>query len=315
MREISRSVTKMIFPNRLCKGNTIGVMAPAGLADLEDIKKAIPFFENLGLCVQLGQHVDNVYGYLAGTDQERLEDFHDMVANPNIKAIIFARGGYGTGRFVPSVNYELVRCNPKILWGYSDITYLHTAIRQQTGLVTFHGPMLASDIAKPHFDYFSGSMFKQLFQPTCLIYSEYISPLYVHDAGETEGQLVGGNLSVLLSTMGTPYEIDMKDKILLIEDIGEEPYRVDSMLNQLKMSGKLREARGIVIGDFANTESKLKHSFTIEEVFNDYFSNIGIPVISGFKIGHCFPHFSIPLGAYAKLSTYNKQLIIEPGVR
>ena len=305
----------MIFPNRLCKGDTIGIMAPAGPVDLEDIKRAIPFFENLGLCVQLGQHVDNVYGYLAGTDQERLEDFHQMVADPNIKAIIFARGGYGTGRIVPSINYELVGRNPKIIWGYSDITYLHTAIRQQTGLVTFHGPMPASDIAKPHFDSFSGTMFKQLFQPTCLIYSEYLSPLYAHYPGETDGQLVGGNLSVLISTLGTSYEIDTKDKILLIEDIGEEPYRVDSMLNQLKLSGKLREARGIVIGDFANTESTLKHTFMIEEVFHDYFSNIGIPVMSGFQIGHCYPHVAVPLGAYAKLSTYNKQLVIDPGVK
>ncbi|WP_068673762.1 LD-carboxypeptidase [Oceanobacillus sp. Castelsardo] len=305
----------MIFPSRLCEGDTIGIIAPAGPVDLEDIKKGIPFFENLGLCVQLGQHVDNVYGYLAGTDKERLEDFHDMVVDPNIKAIIFARGGYGTARFVPSINYEWVRRNPKIIWGYSDITYLHTAIRQQTGLVTFHGPMVASDIAKPHFDYFSATMFNQLFQPTCLIYSEYLSPLCAHYPGETAGQLVGGNLSLLISTLGTPFEIDTKDKILVIEDIGEEPYRVDSMLNQLKLSGKLREARGIVIGDFANAESKLNHSLTIEEVFHDYFSNIGIPVMGGFKIGHCYPHFAVPLGAYAKLSTYNKQLVIDPGVK
>ncbi|RKQ34362.1 S66 peptidase family protein [Oceanobacillus halophilus] len=308
----------MIKPNRLQKGDTIGVIAPAGPPKMEKLKQAIPLIESFGLRVQLGKHVDKVHGYLAGTDQQRLEDFHDMIANPTIKAIIFARGGYGTGRIAPFLDYQLVKNNPKIIWGYSDITFLHTAIRQLTGLVTFHGPMLASDLGKEDFDTYSLSLFQQLFDPETLIYSENnsinLNPLQILAPGEAEGQLVGGNLSLLNSTLGTPYEIDVKDKLLLIEDIGEEPYQVDSMLNQLKLSGKIEDANGIIVGDFAETETELTSSLTLEQVFQEYFADLSIPVMSGFNIGHCFPHFAVPLGTKARLSTSRKTLEIEPGV-
>lgn len=276
--------------------------------------KGILFIKSLGLHVQLGNYVDREHGYLAGTDLERLEDFHNMISDSKVKGIFFARGGYGTARIVPSIDYDLIKAHPKIIWGYSDITYLHNAIQQYTGLVTFHGPMVASDLAKDDFDVLSRSMFQQLFQPTNLIYSEYISPLNVLSPGQTEGPIVGGNLSVLISTLGTPYEIDTKDKILLIEDIGEEPYRVDSMLQQLFLAGKIHDARAVLIGDFADTETD-NPSFTMDEVFHGYLSNITKPVMSGFKIGHCFPHFSIPLGAHARLCTDKKRLTILPGVK
>ncbi|GAB3045003.1 S66 peptidase family protein [Virgibacillus ainsalahensis] len=305
----------MIYPERLYSGDTIGIVAPSSPASLEAVQKAIPFFENMGLHVKFGKHLGRVHGYLAGTDRERLADLHDMIGDPQIKAVIFARGGYGAGRIVPDVDYEMIRQHPKIIWGYSDITYLHTAIRQATDLVTFHGPMPASDIAKDDFEELSKSMFKQLFEPTTLIYSEKISPLHVHSHGHAAGELVGGNLSLIASTIGTPYEIETRDKILLLEDIGEEPYRVDGLLNQLKLSGKLSQACGIVIGDFAEAEPTKQDSLTLEEVFRDYFQNYHGPVMAGFKIGHCLPHFSVPLGSRAELSTKDKRLKVEPGVR
>ncbi|MFD1036839.1 LD-carboxypeptidase [Virgibacillus byunsanensis] len=305
----------MMKPARLQKGDTIGVIAPSGPVNMEKLHKAIPFFEKLGLHVQLGQHIEEKNGYLAGTDEQRLADLHEMIADKNIKAIIFARGGYGAGRIASDIDYNLVRNNPKIIWGYSDITYLHTAFHQATGLVTFHGPMLASDISQDDFDELSGRMFEQLFEPTKLCYSEKSSPLCVRVSGEAEGELVGGNLSLLVSTIGTPYEIDTKGKIILLEDIGEEPYRVDAMLNQLKLSGKLAEATGIVVGDFAESEPKVeKPSLTMEQVFHDYLDKLNIPVISGFKIGHCLPHFSVPLGVHAKLSSSKKTLTVDAGV-
>ncbi|MBP1971690.1 muramoyltetrapeptide carboxypeptidase [Virgibacillus natechei] len=305
----------MIYPSRLQKGDTIGVIAPAGTPNPEKVQKAIPFFKKMGLHVKLGKHIDKIYGYLAGSDKERLADIHDMIANPEIKAIIFARGGYGTARLAANIDYHLIRSNPKIIWGYSDITYLHTAIRQATGLVTFHGPMLASDIAKENFDYLSASMFNQLFEPTALHYSEAISSLDVLASGYAEGELVGGNLSLLASSIGTPYEIDTLGKLLLLEDIGEEPYRVDGMLNQLKLAGKLADAAGIVIGDFSEAEPTVDVSLTLEQVFVHYFQDLGCPVMKGFKIGHCLPHFTVPLGVKAQLSTIGKSLVIEPGVR
>src|SRR5699024_7890401 len=139
-------------------------------------------------------------------------DFETMIKDEEIKAIIFARGGYGVGRIVPRIDFNAIQEHPKIIWGYSDITYLHIAIRQKTGLVTFHGPMAASDIGKDNFDDLSKGMFQQLFEPSVLTYNETISPLEVYAPGEGSGELVGGNLSLIVSTIGTPYEIDTRDK-------------------------------------------------------------------------------------------------------
>ncbi|WP_106496072.1 S66 peptidase family protein [Lentibacillus sp. Marseille-P4043] len=306
----------MILPEHLHKGDTIGIIAPASPVKFAELKKGISFFEGLGLHVKLGEHIDRVHGYLAGTDRERLTDLHDMFADPHVKAIICARGGYGTGRIAAAIDYDLIRQNPKIFWGYSDITYLHTAIRQKTGLVTFHGPMVASDIAKDNFDALSARLFEQLFCPIKMCYTEEISPLHTLVPGEATGELVGGNLSLLVSMMGTGYEIDTKGKLLFIEDIGEEPYRVDGMLNQLKLAGKLSDAAGIIIGDFSwANPRKGKPSLSLGQVFQDYVADLSCPVMSGFKIGHCMPHFSIPLGVCATLSTSNKTLMVDVGVR
>lgn len=306
----------MILPERLYNGDTIGVIAPASPTDMERLKRAIPFFEKMGLHIKLGKHIDEVHGYLAGTDEQRLADFHDMIADKSVKAIIFARGGYGTGRIAKAIDYELIKQNPKIIWGYSDITYLHTTIRQSTGLVTFHGPMLASDIADADFDALSASLFQQLFKPAKLFYTDDISLLQVLVPGEATGTLVGGNLSLMVSTLGTAYEIDTSGKLLLLEDIGEEPYRVDAMLNQLRLAGKLTDAAGIIVGDFAEAEPKKeKPSLSLEQVFHDYFTDLKCPVMSGFKIGHCLPHFSVPLGTAAVLSTAKKSLTVEAGVK
>lgn len=305
----------MLLPKKLRKGDTIGVIAPASPPDMKRLQQAIPFFTNLGLNVKLGKYINQTYGYLAGTDEQRLADLHDMIADKEVRAIIFARGGYGTGRIAASIDYELIKDNPKIIWGYSDITYLHTAIRQKTGLVTFHGPMPASDIADPSFDEISSNSFCQLFNPITLVYDERIAPLDVLVEGVGTGELVGGNLSLITSTLGTEFEIETDGKILCLEDIGELPYRIDSMLNQLKLAGKLDQVSGIVVGDFANADPNDKPSLSLEEVFEYYFSDLHCPVMTGFKIGHCFPHFAVPLGREATLNTVNKTLTICPGVQ
>lgn len=306
----------MIQPERLQQGDTIGIIAPAGPINEHELNCGIPFFEKMGLNVKLGNYVHQVYGYLAGTDEERMADIHMMFADPAVKAIFCARGGYGTGRLAANLDYDLIQHNPKVFWGYSDITFLHTAIRQVTGLVTFHGPMVASDIAKDTFDTLSANLFQQLFAPAKLCYSGTLSPLHVYVSGEAGGELVGGNLSLLISTLGTQFEIETANKLLLIEDIGEEPYRVDGMLNQLKMAGKLDHLAGVLIGDFALSKSKSeKPSFRLDDVFQQYFSELSCPVMAGFQIGHCTPNFAVPFGVYATLSTYTKTLIIEPGVK
>ncbi|KIL49498.1 hypothetical protein KP78_09660 [Jeotgalibacillus soli] len=306
----------MVLPKRLHKGDTIGVVAPASPPNIEQLDRSLPFLEELGLKVKMGKHVRKVDGYLAGTNEARLEDLHEMFADPDVKGIICAGGGYGTGRIADQIDYNVIKNNPKIFWGYSDITFLHTAFFQRTGLVTFHGPMLASDVGKENFHELSKKMFQQLFDPKELHYTEDISPLSVVNEGEAVGPLVGGNLTLIRSTIGTPFEIDTVGKLLLIEDIDEEPYCVDGMLNQLAMAGKLEDAAGIVVGDFKNAVPKRrKSSQTLDEVLNYYLKELKIPVVKGFKIGHCQPHFAVPLGIPAKLSSRSKTLTFFPGVQ
>jgi len=305
----------LIRPERLRQGDRIGIIAPAGPVHQEELDRGAYFFNRMGLRVTFGKSIHQQCGYLAGTDEERLADLHAMFENPEVKAIFCARGGYGTGRIASQLDLECIRQNPKIFWGYSDITYLHTMIREKTGLVTFHGPMVASDIAKPDFDSLSASMFQQLFAPTTLRYSAEISPLNVLVPGESTGELAGGNLSLLVSMLGTPYEVDTTGKMLFIEDVGEEVYRIDAMLNQLQQAGKLKHLAGIVIGDFALTKTSVHtSSSSLEDVFRDYVGTLNCPVLSGFRIGHCLPHFAVPLGVRATLSTKRKMLLVEPGV-
>lgn len=305
----------MILPKRLKKGDLVGVIAPASPPCMVNLRKGILFLKDLGLRVKLGKHIDHIDGYLAGTDRERLNDFHEMIADPQVKGIFFARGGYGTGRFINEIDDDLISHHPKIIWGYSDITYLHTAIRQNSHLLTFHGPMVESDLSKENIKEGTTQMFQQLFAPVCVFYSENIAPLKVLVDGYATGELVGGNLSLLVSTLGTPFEMNVKRKILLIEDIDEEIYQIDGMLNQLALANKLAEVAGIMIGDFANTMPIRESTFKLEEVFDHYFNNLACPVMQGFKIGHCSLNIAIPLGAQAMINTRKKTVIIQPGVK
>ncbi|EPD51058.1 hypothetical protein HMPREF1210_02249 [Paenisporosarcina sp. HGH0030] len=305
-----------IRPTRLQKGDTIGIIAPSSPPNLESLQRSLTFLEQLGLNVKMGKYIENVHGYLAGTDDERLEDLQAMLADQSIKGIICAGGGYGAGRYADRIDFQLMAEQPKILWGYSDITFLHTTIGQFANVVTFHGPMLASDVGKDTFHDLSARMFNQLFEPIELHYTEDISPLTTLGGGNAQGELVGGNLSLLVSALGSKYEIDTRGKLLLIEDVDEEPYKVDSMLNQLRLAGKLQDAVGIVVGDFARAvPKKRKTTLTLGEVLEHYLGDLGKPVVSGFKIGHCEPHFAVPLGVEARLDGDAKTLTILPGVK
>ncbi|BCB03704.1 S66 peptidase family protein [Bacillus sp. KH172YL63] len=299
-------------PSKLRKGDTVGVIAPASPPKAEPLQKGVDFLEELGLKVKVGASVYKTFGYLAGKDQDRIDDIHTMFSDPEVKAIICACGGYGTGRIAAGLDYHLIRNNPKIFWGYSDITFLHTAIHQQTGLVTFHGPMLSSDIGlKDVHDETKGS-FQQLFHTGELAYSFEGSKLVTVVEGKAEGEVIGGNLTLLSSTLGTPYEVDTKGKILFIEDIDEEPYKVDRMLNQLKMADKFSEAAGLIIGDFKNCEPKKREdSLSLEDVLNEYITCEGKPVMKGFHIGHSSPSIVIPIGSRARMNTSDHSFIIE----
>ncbi|MBB4824621.1 muramoyltetrapeptide carboxypeptidase [Sporosarcina luteola] len=304
-----------IRPERLRRGDVVGIVSPSSPPNQESLQRSLAFLDQLGLRVKFGKHVNDVYGYLAGSDEDRMADLQDMFADPEVKGIICAGGGYGSARYTDRLDFQLIRENPKVFWGFSDITFLHTAMGLYADLVTFHGPMLASCVGKDTFHPLSAKMFQQLFEPMELHYTEDISPLNTIHGGLTQGELVGGNLSLLANSIGTKFEIDTTGKLLFIEDIGEEPYRVDCMLNQLRMAGKLTNAAGIVVGDFADAEPKQeKPSLSLDEVFQHYLGGLGKPVVTGFKIGHCEPHFAIPLGTLAKLDANEKTLTILPGV-
>ncbi|PLR81718.1 MULTISPECIES: S66 peptidase family protein [Bacillus] len=305
----------IIKPKRLDKGDTVGVIAPASPPNEENLRRGLSFLEELGLTIKLGKHLFKRNGYLAGSDHDRLEDLHAMFADQQVKAVFCACGGYGTARIADQINYQIISDNPKVFWGYSDITFLHAAIHQLTGLVTFHGPMLASDIGNDDSHPVSRELFRQLFQPELLNYSEQHSRLKTLVAGSARGPLVGGNLSLLTSTMGTPFEVDTKGKLLLIEDINEEPRSIDRMLNQLKMAGKLDDAAGFIVGDFKNCLPEREDSLTLEEVVNHYIAAAGKPALSGFMIGHCSPNLSLPLGCTAHMDADQKKLSIESGIQ
>ncbi|MFD0696161.1 LD-carboxypeptidase [Paenibacillus sp. GCM10027628] len=306
---------ELIKPRRLSPGDTVGITAPASPVDWEQTIAAASYLERLGLRVRLGSTLSEQYGYLAGTDEQRATELNAMFADPDIKAIICARGGYGTGRIADRLDYALIRANPKIFWGYSDITFLHAAIGRCAGLITFHGPMLI-DLGKEDLHPLTVQNFETLLRPSVLRYTEEISTLQALVEGEAYGSLVGGNISLIASTLGTPYELDTKGKILFMEDIDEEPYRLDRMLNQLKQAGKFADAAGILICDFNNcVPNKRKVSLTLEQIFNDHIVSAGKPTLSGFKIGHCSPNIAVPIGIAARMSTFDKVLeCTEPGI-
>lgn len=303
-----------VRPKRLQKGDTIGIVSPSSPPGREELEKSLQFIEELELKWKFGKHAKNINGYLAGTDEERLEDIEAMFQDPKVKGIICSSGGYGAGRIVDQIDLQIVKEHPKIFWGFSDITFPHTAMGMHSNLVTFHGPMLGPNIGKDTFEDLSQKMFRQLFEPVELHYTEDISPLETITSGFAQGELIGGNLSVLTRTIGTKFEIETAGKLLLIEDIGEEPARVDGLLNQLRMAGKLKDLAGVVVGDFANVETKKKWTLTLDEVLNHYLKPLQVPVVKGFKIGHCEPHFAVPLGVEARLDANKKTLTILPGV-
>ncbi|PEY35167.1 LD-carboxypeptidase [Bacillus cereus] len=300
----------MIHPNVLQQGDTVMMIAPAGPPILEHVLTGKRVLETMGLSVRIGQSVYEKYGYLAGDDTIRLQDLHESFANPEVKAVFCARGGYGSGRLLPYIQYELIRNNPKVFWGYSDITALHIAFSQYAGLVTFHGPMI-EELGKG-VDSLSLSSFNQLFHP----YSTILSGAECITAPSTcivSAPLIGGNLTVLVSTLGTPYEIYTANKIVLLEDVGEEPYRIDRMLNQLRLAGKLKECAGVVFTSCHDCMAS-KQSLSLQNILYDYLASYNIPVLFGLPIGHIQPNIGIPLGVTVTMDTERNTLSIPSGV-
>ncbi|MFJ7891140.1 LD-carboxypeptidase [Lysinibacillus xylanilyticus] len=292
----------------LQKGDTVGLVALSSPAQPEKLGDAIAFLEELGLNYIIGDTIQAKHDYLAGSDEERLADFHEMVRNPEVKAIFCVKGGYGSARIAEKIDYGLLEENPKVFWGFSDLTYLHCAINEYANLVTFHGPLLMS---VERIDDLSKKMFLQLFSPMELQYTEDISPLTTIAPGVARGEIIGGNLRRLVNTLGTKFEVSTEGRILLIEELGETIPNIDAMLQQLKQARKLEQLAGVVIGSFTQTEADEAALFAL---MKDYFADLGVPVVAGFKVGHDSTNIAIPLGVDAILDAQEKVLKILPGV-
>ena len=257
-------------------------------------------------------------GYLAGTDSQRASDLNELFANPKVRAIFTVRGGYGSHRILPLLKYALIRRNPKILVGYSDITALQLSLLSKSGLMTFTGPMVVSDMASG----LRGDA-EEVFW-TCLTSRK---PPRAIQCGESKGsdaaarttsvgRLIGGNLSIVSALVGTPYFPAVKDPVLLLEEIDEKPYRIDRMLRQIRLAGILREARGIVLGKFIGCiPGKGKPSLTLRQVFDDSFRDLPRPVLSGLQYGHVRNLLTLPLGVRVRLDGTRKTItFLEAGV-
>ncbi len=293
-----------IKPRRLPTGGTIGVVAPASppITD-EALQNGITYLEKQGFQVRIGDAVGSKRGYLAGIDKDRVRDLHIMFTDSEVDAIIAVRGGYGCARFLHLIDYELIKRNPKIFVGYSDVTALHCAIYKRTGLITFAGPMVAADFGG-EIDSQTESYFWSLImepEPGVRLSFEDMPGVRSGSQRSFTGHLLGGNVSVLCSLIGSPYLPDFNGAILALEEIGEAPYRIDRMLNQLKLHGVFQKVSGILLGQFTDcVQNNDRPTLTLDEVFCDYFSALEYSVLNNIPFGHEKQKITLPMGVYVR---------------
>jgi len=294
------SPNNIIKPPRLKIGDTVGLISPAGIIDSEDVEQARKIFTKLGLKVKPGRHILDRYGYLAGKDRNRARDVNAMFADKSVKAIIAMRGGWGGNRILPLLNYNSIRANPKIIMGYSDITSLLLAITARSGLVTFHGPVATSTWNNFTLNYVKSILFdaQAVTMNNTLVTKlsrEIITP------GKANGKFIGGNLSVINSMLGSSYLPTWKNSILFIEDIGEDVYRIDRMLVQLKNAGILNQLSGFVFGQCTRCSMGDEPSLTLMQILQEHIRPLNIPAWYGSMIGHIRDKFTLPIGIQVEI--------------
>lgn len=302
----------MIKPKSLKSGDTVCVIAPASPTERENVLNAEEALKTLGFNVILGESCFEEYAYLSGKDEVRARDLNNAFSNYNVDGVFCLRGGYGTPRILDLIDYDLIKKNPKVFIGYSDITSLHIAINQKSNLVTFHGPMAASNMAE-NFDEFTRKDFMRAITENNGYNIENPDKEYIKSlkSGYAEGEITGGNLTLITTSLGTPYEIDTKGKILFIEEVSERPYKIDRMLTQLRLANKFKEAAGIILGDFNDCVAKEGHkTFELLDMINEIVGTCGKPIIYNVRSGHCKPMITIPLGVKAALDANKCELRI-----
>jgi len=303
----------MIRPKPLKKGDKVGVIATSGLAKSERIEPALKALNDLGLNVVVGSSVYSKHGYLSGEDRVRADDINYMFKDTSIKGIFVMRGGYGAQRILDMIDYEAVKNNPKVFAGYSDVTILHNIFNQKCNLITFHTPMPASELYKEVDEYTKSYYLKNIFsnEPLGKLKNPKEENMKTLVGGKANGILTGGNLSLVVTSLGTPYEIDTKGKILFLEDVGEETYKIDRMFMQLKQCNKFKDASGVILGAFTDCNSeKSKDKLTLEEVIEEIIVPENKPIIANVICGHCMPTMSLPLGSKTFIDADKKEILL-----
>jgi muramoyltetrapeptide carboxypeptidase len=315
----------LLRPTRLSPGDTLGIIAPASAPpDASSIDRAVAILEQHGFRVKLARHVRRRHGFLAGTDRERAGDLMRMFIDRKVNAILCVRGGYGTARLLPLLDYRVIREHAKIFVGYSDITSLHCALLTKAELVSFHGPMLNSDFVQLAMPKFTLQSFlrtlTQAIAPGGISQGYRGKTVKVLRRGIVRGPLVGGNLTLLCTTLGTPWQPPFQGCILFLEDVGEQPYRFDRMLTQLLNCGLLQQVAGVAIGlnsDCVDPQAKRAREYrqTLEDVLKERLLPLKIPVVTGLPFGHVPHNATLPVGVSATLDGNRGELFLhEPGV-
>ena len=309
------------IPKKLRVGDTMGVIGPASPVREEGgVVRAVACLRELGFHVKQGESAAARYGHLSGPDELRAADINAMFADPQVDAIVCTRGGYGTMRILDQIDYDVIRANPKIFLGFSDITALHIAFLNRSGLATFHGPMATRWQAIFEDDFSRDALCNAIMRAEPLG-ELHNAPGYAErktvNPGTAEGILVGGNLSLIAGTIGTPYEIDTRDRIFFIEEVGERTYCVDRMLTQLRLAGKFRDCAGVVFGDFCDCPVEYpEFGLTLEEVIRDIVKPCGKPVFTGLQAGHVTPTLTLPLGVRCRMDAQECTLtVLDAAVR
>jgi muramoyltetrapeptide carboxypeptidase len=304
---VASSNLRLIRPKKLKQGDLVGVVAPAGPVDPAHLEAGLGVIRGMGFQPVLGRFVNDRKHFLAGEDEDRADDLMVMFQNPDIKAIFCARGGYGVNRILSLLDPKIIHKNSKVVVGSSDITLLLVYLLQKCGLVAFHGPMVSGSFGcKPM--KISKTQFRKI-----LIGDKEGGHLVAPQArvlqeGTARGKLVGGCLTLLCRSLKTPYEIQTRDGILLIEDVNEPSYRIDGMLWQLKAAGKFRGVKGIVFGEMINCRFADGQKGRLEDLFRDIVPNRTIPVLTDCPVGHGNEMWTLPLGVEATLDTDSKSL-------
>jgi muramoyltetrapeptide carboxypeptidase len=312
-----------VKPPRLMPGATVCLAAPASaVVDVASLEEGKRLLEERGYRVTEGAHVRDTKLLFAGEDGDRADDLNRAFADPGIDAIFCALGGAGTARMLPRLDFGLISRNPKIFVGYSDVTILQVAMLERCGLVTFYGPMVATEIGRAFTPFTEGRFFQMLTTSEGSIElrnrpRRKILTLY---PGEARGQLVGGCLSVFVSTLGTEWEVDTRDKILFFEDIDERPHRIDRYLTQLLLANKLQAATAILFGTFTRCEYPRRRDHaephvSVLDIVRDRILPLQKPCLYGLQFGHVRNKLTLPNGGYAFLDATHQRLLVEPAVR